>query len=266
MQEIFPLTIAEYAQQAAATDKYLPTQRLQCCALGLISEVGELAGKVDKHYRKTGEFSPDDDERLHMAKELGDILWFATESLRCTTADTQSYTANQPSSTAAPPASISKGRVTPDPGHSIPERQLEVSHITLPSIMRDRSKNILFAISNRPPSFDLDTFVGYQQVILLSHSAFPTKHNIVNLVFSMSSFVNEYIAFVRQAIANGEHIFDRVDSDIVSDYLADLIAVITECAMLIGYTIEDIASINLQKLADRDRRNQIASIEGGDDR
>lgn len=66
----------EYQEKRRSTDKYYPDQKVFCHALGLGSEAGEYQGKVDKHYRKNREFDPVDDEREHMAKELGDVLWF----------------------------------------------------------------------------------------------------------------------------------------------------------------------------------------------
>lgn len=70
------MNFEEYQNKRRLTDKYNPEQASFCHALGLGSEAGEYQGKVDKHFRKYKEFDPTDDEREHMAKELGDVLWF----------------------------------------------------------------------------------------------------------------------------------------------------------------------------------------------
>lgn len=71
------MEINEYQVKRRETDKYLPSESLPCHALGLSSEAGEAAGKVDKHIRKFHNNELSDDERKHIALELGDVLWYA---------------------------------------------------------------------------------------------------------------------------------------------------------------------------------------------
>lgn len=73
------MNFLEYQKLCRKTDCYQEDQKPFCHALGLGSEAGEYQGKVDKHYRKTQEFNPSADERLHMAKELGDIMWYVSQ-------------------------------------------------------------------------------------------------------------------------------------------------------------------------------------------
>jgi len=56
-------------QNAYALDKYLQ--------LGFIEEVGELSGKFAKIIRAKGKIVLTTEERFAIAKELGDICWFA---------------------------------------------------------------------------------------------------------------------------------------------------------------------------------------------
>jgi len=70
------MTLEEYQEARRSTDKYTKAEAPFCHALGVTSEAGEYAGKVDKLYRKTHWFNPTDEQRKEMAKELGDILWF----------------------------------------------------------------------------------------------------------------------------------------------------------------------------------------------
>lgn len=81
------MNIEEYQQERRVTDKYRPEEAPYCHALGVASEAGEYAGKVDKVYRKKHCFCADEDTRRHMALELGDILWFV-----CGCADDIGYT------------------------------------------------------------------------------------------------------------------------------------------------------------------------------
>lgn len=70
------LTFDKYQTHRRDTDKYNKKEAPFCHTLGLCSEAGEVAGKVDKLYRKTHKFEPSDEQKKEIAKELGDVLWF----------------------------------------------------------------------------------------------------------------------------------------------------------------------------------------------
>ncbi len=67
----------EYQKKCAETNKYQPNEELVCLTMGLASEAGEVAGKVDKWIRKNHNTNPSAEYRYEILKELGDVMWFA---------------------------------------------------------------------------------------------------------------------------------------------------------------------------------------------
>jgi NTP pyrophosphatase (non-canonical NTP hydrolase) len=69
------LDFAEYQRQASRTAIYDDADVVVYPALGLVSEAGEVAGKVKKVLRDDkGQFLPE--KRQEIAKEIGDVLWY----------------------------------------------------------------------------------------------------------------------------------------------------------------------------------------------
>jgi NTP pyrophosphatase (non-canonical NTP hydrolase) len=69
------LDFAEYQRQASRTAVYDDADVVVYPALGLVSEAGEVAGKVKKVLRDDkGQFLPE--KRQEIAKEIGDVLWY----------------------------------------------------------------------------------------------------------------------------------------------------------------------------------------------
>ncbi len=68
----------EYQVLCQNTNKYRKEEELQCLTLGLASEAGEVAGKVDKWIRKNHNTEPNREYRHEIVKELGDVMWFLT--------------------------------------------------------------------------------------------------------------------------------------------------------------------------------------------
>jgi len=70
------MNFAEYPALALRTEKPLPTQRerLRHAALGLITEIGEIATEI-KRIAIYGK-SLDAERRAHIAEEIGDTLWY----------------------------------------------------------------------------------------------------------------------------------------------------------------------------------------------
>ena len=65
----------DFQHKARETALYPKEHGLTYCALGLTGEAGEVADKIKKIIRdKGGVVSADD--RIALAKELGDVLWY----------------------------------------------------------------------------------------------------------------------------------------------------------------------------------------------
>lgn len=65
----------DYQTQASKTAIYPDADVVIYPALGLVSEAGEVAGKVKKVLRdKNGHFDPVEREKI--AAEVGDVLWY----------------------------------------------------------------------------------------------------------------------------------------------------------------------------------------------
>lgn len=69
------MTLNEYQAKALVTAKYPESMKVLYPVLGLCGEAGEVAEKVKKIHRdKEGVIGELD--RLEIAKELGDVLWY----------------------------------------------------------------------------------------------------------------------------------------------------------------------------------------------
>ncbi len=70
------MNLREYQTASRATAIYPRDRALEYCVLGLISEVGELAGKLKKSIR---DGTPEDVLREQILDELGDCLWYCAQ-------------------------------------------------------------------------------------------------------------------------------------------------------------------------------------------
>ena len=67
--------LSHYQHGTRITAKYPADRAIEYLALGLASEAGEVAGKVKKIIRdRDGHIGPD--ERIALALEIGDVLWY----------------------------------------------------------------------------------------------------------------------------------------------------------------------------------------------
>lgn len=77
------MTFEEYQEQSKKTALYSKTDGnlnypLTYPVMGLLSEAGEVAGKVKKVIRDNGGII-DDVKKADIASELGDVLWYLTQ-------------------------------------------------------------------------------------------------------------------------------------------------------------------------------------------
>ena len=62
------ITANEYQEKCKSTAIYPKRDAIAYLSLGLVSEAGEVAGKVKKHIR--------DGTESNVASEIGDVLWY----------------------------------------------------------------------------------------------------------------------------------------------------------------------------------------------
>lgn len=70
-----------YQNEAMRTAIYPTANAIEYTALGLVSEAGEVAGKVKKMIRDNGGVL-DEDTRHALVDEYADVLWYVSEGLR----------------------------------------------------------------------------------------------------------------------------------------------------------------------------------------
>jgi len=75
-----PITFREFGEHAQSFAIYPKEYALTYCSLGLLSEVGEVAGVIKRVFR--GDHSEIPRDRL--ISEIGDVLWYVSEIARAT--------------------------------------------------------------------------------------------------------------------------------------------------------------------------------------
>ena len=71
------ISMNDYQREASTTAKYPLDKGLEYCVLGLVSEAGEVAGKLKKFIRDDDSDMPMSDKRHdELVSELGDVLWY----------------------------------------------------------------------------------------------------------------------------------------------------------------------------------------------
>jgi NTP pyrophosphatase (non-canonical NTP hydrolase) len=75
------LTFDDYQTQTSATAIYPADKAIEYTALGLVSEAGEVAGKIKKVIRDNDSvFSLEKSEEI--ASEVADVLWYCAQLLK----------------------------------------------------------------------------------------------------------------------------------------------------------------------------------------
>ena len=69
------LTFQNYQERAAETAIYPKEKGLEYTVLGLVSEAGEVAGKVKKIIRDNNGIISDENKK-ELLKEIGDCIWY----------------------------------------------------------------------------------------------------------------------------------------------------------------------------------------------
>jgi len=70
-------TFEEYDKAAAVTAIYPKERGMEYVTLGLVSEAGEIAGKLKKVIRDNGGVMSDEVKK-ELLKELGDVMWYVS--------------------------------------------------------------------------------------------------------------------------------------------------------------------------------------------
>ena len=82
MKDRYDITANEYQEKASATAIYPKEKEMEYLTLGLVGEAGEIANKAKKWIR---DGAPPDEyaqQRIDMAYEIGDILWYSSQILK----------------------------------------------------------------------------------------------------------------------------------------------------------------------------------------
>lgn len=82
MKQVDDMDFANYQFRSSLTAVYPKEQALEYLTLGLVSEAGEVAGKVKKLIRDHGSQLTEEHNEMLQA-EIGDVLWYIAEL--CTT-------------------------------------------------------------------------------------------------------------------------------------------------------------------------------------
>ena len=73
------MELNEAQEQCLKTNTYKTnTELMVCCILGVNSEAGEVAGKLDKWMRKNHNLNISPEFKKEMALELFDVMWFVS--------------------------------------------------------------------------------------------------------------------------------------------------------------------------------------------
>lgn len=72
------LTFRSYQEKSSETAIFPKQKALQYLALGLVSEAGEIAGKIKKIIRDDNGWVSTDKEKA-LLKECGDVLWYLSQ-------------------------------------------------------------------------------------------------------------------------------------------------------------------------------------------
>jgi NTP pyrophosphatase (non-canonical NTP hydrolase) len=77
------MELQDYQKKSRLTAKYPDAgDTFQYPILGLVSEAGEIAGKLKKHIRDDGINKPSElssEQKKELAKELGDVMWYVAQ-------------------------------------------------------------------------------------------------------------------------------------------------------------------------------------------
>lgn len=75
------MNASEYQVEANKTAIYPTHMGIEYCALGLVGEAGEVAGKIKKRLRDGNSWTPAEWEanRGAILDEIGDVLWYCSQ-------------------------------------------------------------------------------------------------------------------------------------------------------------------------------------------
>jgi len=88
--------------------------------------------------------------------------------------------------------------------------------------------------------------------------------NLIYHVLGLTNEAGEVAGKVKKNIRDKGNVWDQVDRDALAQELGDVLWYLSRVASAVGYTLEEIAQMNLDKLASRKERGVIGG--SGDNR
>ncbi len=85
----------------------------------------------------------------------------------------------------------------------------------------------------------------------------PPEHALVYHVLGLSNEAGEVAGKIKKVIRDNDYLFSKEKYLEIANELGDVLWYLARAAEDVGYTLEDIATMNINKLADRKERNKI---------
>lgn len=98
----------------------------------------------------------------------------------------------------------------------------------------------------------------YQQQAM-SSAIFPDQHKIIYPALKLAGESGEVVEKIGKVLRDGDGNFDDLHiRDTIALELGDVLWYVAALAHSLGYNLEDVAQMNIDKLADRKARNKIS--------
>ena len=109
----------------------------------------------------------------------------------------------------------------------------------------------------------MKNFKEYQEFVN-SLKIYPYNSKITYPVLGLNGEAGEVAEKVKKVIRDKEGVFSDLDINSIAKELGDCLFYVAACADDLGYTLEEVAQMNIDKLKSRQERNKLGG--SGDDR